>query len=37
MEIAGPQGDTLGPEIGPQISADFPDVIGALVAQAERR
>jgi hypothetical protein len=37
MEIAGPQGDSLGPEIGPQISADFPDVIRALVAQAERR
>jgi hypothetical protein len=37
MEIGGAQGDTLGPEIGPQISADFPDVMRALVAQAERR
>lgn len=37
MEIAGPAGDTIGPEIGPQISGDFPQVLAALVALAEER
>src|SRR5438876_2497528 len=27
MEITGPQADTLGPQIGPEISADFPQVL----------
>jgi hypothetical protein len=35
MEITGPQADTLGPQLGPEISADFPQVLGALVEQAE--
>ena len=37
MEITGPEADTLGPEIGPQISADFPDVLATLAAVAEGR
>jgi len=36
MEISGPQADTLGPQIGPEISADFPQVLAALVERAER-
>ena len=36
MEITGPQADTLGPQIGPEISADFPQVLAALVQRAER-
>jgi hypothetical protein len=36
MEITGPEGDTLGPQIGPEISADFPQVLAALAAHAER-
>ena len=35
MEITGPAGDTVGPQIGPQISGDFPQVLAALVARAE--
>jgi hypothetical protein len=35
MEITGPAADTLGPEIGPQISADFPETMAALVERAE--
>jgi len=31
MEITGPAADTLGPQIGPQISADFPQTMAALV------
>ena len=34
MEITGPEADTMGPEIGPQISADFPDVLRSLVERA---
>ena len=30
-EITGPAADTLGPEIGPAITADFPETIAALV------
>jgi uncharacterized protein YndB with AHSA1/START domain len=37
MEISGPQADTLGPEIGPEISGDFPETLAALVELAERR
>ena len=35
MEISGPVADTLGPELGPAISADFPATLAALVACAE--
>lgn len=35
MEITGPAADTLGPQIGPQISADFPQTLAALVERAE--
>jgi uncharacterized protein YndB with AHSA1/START domain len=34
MEITGPPADTMGPEIGPQITADFPDVLRALAERA---
>jgi uncharacterized protein YndB with AHSA1/START domain len=36
MEISGPAADTLGPQIGPEISGDFPQVLAALVQRAER-
>jgi hypothetical protein len=35
MEITGPAADTLGPQIGPEISSDFPQVLAALVERAE--
>jgi hypothetical protein len=35
MEITGPEADSLGPHIGPEISADFPEVLAALVKMAE--
>jgi len=35
MEISGPAADTLGPELGPAISADFPEVLAALVERAQ--
>jgi hypothetical protein len=35
MEISGPAADTLGPQLGPAISADFPETLAALVARAE--
>jgi uncharacterized protein YndB with AHSA1/START domain len=35
LEISGPEADTLGPQIGPDISADFPEVLAALVERAE--
>jgi polyketide cyclase/dehydrase/lipid transport protein len=35
MEITGEQADTIGPEIGPAISGDFPQVIAALITLAE--
>jgi hypothetical protein len=35
MEITGPAADSLGPQIGPQISADFPQTLSALVARVE--
>jgi hypothetical protein len=37
MQITGPEADTLGTEIGPQISADFPDVLAALSEAAQTR
>jgi uncharacterized protein YndB with AHSA1/START domain len=35
MQITGPNVDVIGPELGPAITADFPDTIAALVALAE--
>jgi uncharacterized protein YndB with AHSA1/START domain len=35
MEITGPSADTLGSQIGPEISGDFPQTLAALVARAE--
>jgi uncharacterized protein YndB with AHSA1/START domain len=35
IEITGPGGDTLGPQIGPEISGDFPQTLAALVERAE--
>lgn len=35
MEITGPAADTVGPQIGPEISGDFPEVLAALVERAE--
>jgi hypothetical protein len=35
MEIDGPTADTLGPELCPAISADFPETLAALDARAE--
>ena len=33
--VEGPAADTLGPEIGPAVTADFPEVMAALAARAE--
>ncbi|HZR49887.1 MAG TPA: SRPBCC family protein [Streptosporangiaceae bacterium] len=35
-EITGPAAGQVGPELGPAITADFPEVLAALVALAER-
>jgi len=35
MEITGPAADTVGPQVGPEISGDFPQVLAALVERAE--
>jgi uncharacterized protein YndB with AHSA1/START domain len=35
MEIAGPAADTLAPELGPQISGDFPELLERLAERAE--
>jgi hypothetical protein len=34
-EITVPAADTLGPQIGPEISGDFPETLAALVERAE--
>jgi uncharacterized protein YndB with AHSA1/START domain len=34
-EFVGPAADQVGPQLGPQITADFPDVLAALVRAAE--
>jgi len=34
-EITGPAADQIGPELGPAITADFPDVIAKLVRLAQ--
>jgi uncharacterized protein YndB with AHSA1/START domain len=36
-EISGPAADAIGPELGPQITADFPEVLEALARRAEGR
>jgi hypothetical protein len=36
MEISGPAADELGPQLGPAITADFPETIAALVRLAEK-
>jgi uncharacterized protein YndB with AHSA1/START domain len=36
MEITGRAADTAGPELGPQISGDFPETLAALARRAER-
>jgi hypothetical protein len=33
-EISGPAAETVGPQIGPAITADFPDTVAALLAAA---
>jgi hypothetical protein len=35
MEITGPAADTVGPELGPEISGDFPETLAALTERAE--
>jgi hypothetical protein len=35
LEIAGDGADQLGPELGPQISGDFPETMTELLAAAE--
>jgi uncharacterized protein YndB with AHSA1/START domain len=35
-EFHGPAADQAGPEIGPAITADFPEVVNALIAVAEK-
>ena len=35
VTIDGPAAEALGPVVGPQITADFPDVIATLISEAE--
>ena len=37
LEISGPGADDVGPELGPQISADFPVTMRELVTAARER
>ena len=37
LEITGDDADAAGPELGPQISGDFPDAMAELLAAAEQR
>jgi hypothetical protein len=34
MEITGPAADSVGAELGPEISGDFPETLAALVEKA---
>jgi polyketide cyclase/dehydrase/lipid transport protein len=34
MEITGPGADTLGPQVGPEISDDFPQILAGLATRA---
>jgi uncharacterized protein YndB with AHSA1/START domain len=36
MEITGPDADTVGAEVGEQITGDFPETVAALLEQAAR-
>lgn len=36
MEITGPGAEKIGPQLGAQISADFPETIAALIERATR-
>ena len=36
MDITGPAADDVGPQLGPAITADFPETMAALVARAQR-
>ncbi|GIL28712.1 SRPBCC family protein [Actinocatenispora comari] len=36
LEITGAAADTLGPQLGPQITADFPEAMAGLLARAEK-
>src|SRR5262245_51572969 len=36
MEITGPGADTLGPQVGSEISADFPQMLAGLAARAAK-
>jgi hypothetical protein len=35
LERTGPEVERVGPELGPQISGDFPEVLAALAERAE--
>lgn len=35
LEVSGPAADQVGPELGPQISGDFPVAMAELLAAAE--
>jgi hypothetical protein len=35
MDISGTAADTLGAQLGPEISGDFPETLAALAARAE--
>ena len=37
LMIEGDEAGTMGPELGPQISADFPEAMNALLAAARRK
>ena len=37
LMIDGDEAGTMGPELGPQISADFPEAMNALLAAARRK
>lgn len=37
LTIDGPGADAVAPELGPQIAADFPESLAALLTEAERR
>jgi len=36
-EITGPEADTLGPEIGPEASGDFPEVLPRWSSEPNER
>ena len=36
LTIEGPTADDIGPDLGPQISGDFPSAMSELIAAAER-